>query len=80
MARIKIRVSAGLFEVSLVRVLEENQTVEVIWDRGFKREFKWGSVLLGDTEGQVVLQKPAEAAPDLRAWCSSLAVLTSEYD
>lgn len=66
MARIKIRVSAGLFEVSLVRVMEENQTVEVIWDRGFKREFKWGSVLLGNTEGQVVLQKPAQAAPDLR--------------
>lgn len=66
MARIKIRVSAGLFEVSLVRVMEENQTVEVIWDRGFKREFKWGSVLLGNAEGQVVLQKPAQAAPDLR--------------
>ncbi|KAI0065221.1 JmjC-domain-containing protein [Artomyces pyxidatus] len=63
MARIKIRVSAGVFEVSLVRVVEETGSVEVLWDRGLKREFKWGSVVFGNLEGQTVLQKPAEAAP-----------------
>ncbi|KAK0447453.1 JmjC domain, hydroxylase-domain-containing protein [Desarmillaria tabescens] len=63
MARIKIRVSAGVFEVSLVRVIEETGSVEVLWDRGSKREFKWGSVVFGNTDGPVV-QKPSEAAPE----------------
>lgn len=65
MARIKIRVSAGVFEVSLVRVIEETGSVEVLWDRGSKREFKWGSVVFGTTDGPVV-QKPSEAAPEPR--------------
>ncbi|KAI0340988.1 hypothetical protein BDW22DRAFT_1378501 [Trametopsis cervina] len=62
MTRIKLRVSAGVFEVSLVRVVEETKSVEVIWDRGMKREFKWGSVVFGNTDG-VVGQKPTEVAP-----------------
>lgn len=62
MARIKIRVSAGVFEVSLIRVIEEAGSVEVLWDRGIKREFKWGSVVFGSTDGPV-LQKPSEVAP-----------------
>ncbi|KAI0687828.1 hypothetical protein BC835DRAFT_1419662 [Cytidiella melzeri] len=62
MSRIKLRVSAGVFEVSLVRVIEEIQCVEVIWDRGLKREFKWGSVVFGNTE-TIVGQKPTEVAP-----------------
>lgn len=64
MTRIKVRVSAGVFEVSLLRVLESTNSIEVLWDRGIKREFKWGSVVFGSTEGQLVLQKPADAAPD----------------
>jgi len=63
MARIKIRVSAGVFEVSLVRVIEETSSVEVLWDRGIKREFKWGSVVFGSTDGPVQ-QKPSEPAPE----------------
>ncbi|KAJ4483754.1 jumonji superfamily protein [Lentinula aciculospora] len=63
MSRIKLRVSAGVFEVSLIRVLEETGSVEVVWDRGLKREFKWGSVVFGNTDGPV-LQKPSEPAPD----------------
>jgi hypothetical protein len=62
MARIKIRVSAGVFEVSLIRVIEESKSVEVLWDRGIKREFKWGSVVFGSTDGQTVHQKPSEPA------------------
>jgi hypothetical protein len=69
MSRIKIRVSAGIFEVSLVRVIEQSNSVEVLWDRGIKREFKWGSVVFGSLEGQTVGQKPSEAAPEAeRAW------------
>ncbi|KAH7908694.1 JmjC domain, hydroxylase-domain-containing protein [Hygrophoropsis aurantiaca] len=64
MSRIKIRVSAGVFEVSLVRIIEETKSVEVLWDRGVKREFKWGSVIFGHTDGQTVMQKPFEPAPD----------------
>ncbi|KAF8639027.1 hypothetical protein AX17_001779 [Amanita inopinata Kibby_2008] len=59
MARIKIRVSAGVFEVSLIRVIEETKSVEVLWDRGIKREFKWGSVVFGSTVANVQ-QKPSE--------------------
>ncbi|TFK68895.1 JmjC-domain-containing protein [Pluteus cervinus] len=70
MARIKIRVSAGVFEVSLVRVIEDTSSVEVIWDRGFKREFKWGSVVFGSTEGPVQ-QKPSEPAPETKSTSSS---------
>lgn len=63
MSRIKIRVSSGVFEVSLVRIIEENKSIEVLWDRGVKREFKWGNVLFGSSDGQAVVQKPAEPAP-----------------
>lgn len=63
MSRIKIRVSAGVFEVALVRVIEETKSIEVLWDRGIKREFKWGSVLFGSSDGQSVVQKPSEPAP-----------------
>ncbi|KAH0835679.1 JmjC domain, hydroxylase-domain-containing protein [Lanmaoa asiatica] len=65
MSRIKIRVSAGVFEVSLIRVIEETKSIEVLWDRGIKREFKWGSVVFGQTDGQTVMQKPSEPAPEL---------------
>ncbi|KAF9073520.1 JmjC domain, hydroxylase-domain-containing protein [Rhodocollybia butyracea] len=64
MSRIKLRVSAGVFEVSLVRVIEECGSVEVLWDRGLKKEFKWSSIVFGKTDGPV-LQKPSEPAPDL---------------
>ena len=63
MARVKLRVSSGVFEVSLVRVIEERNSVEVLWDGGVKKEFKWGSLVWGSTEGQNVGQKPSVAAP-----------------
>jgi hypothetical protein len=74
MSRIKIRVSAGIFEVSLVRVMEESNSVEVLWDRGVRREFKWGSVVFGNLEGQTIGQKPTEAAPESERACSSFIV------
>ncbi|KAF5383444.1 hypothetical protein D9757_006174 [Collybiopsis confluens] len=50
MSRIKLRVTAGVFEVSLVRVIEESGSIEVLWDRGLKREFKWSSLVFGKTD------------------------------
>lgn len=52
-ARIKIRVSSGLFEVTLLRVIEETGCVEVLWDKAVRREFKWSSVVLGTTDTPV---------------------------
>jgi len=57
MSRIKIRVSAGVFEVSLIRVIEETGSVEVLWDQNTKREFKWGSIVFGNTDTPIE-QKP----------------------
>ncbi|KAG6879106.1 hypothetical protein C0992_005132 [Termitomyces sp. T32_za158] len=61
MARIKLRVSSGVFEVSLIRVIEATSSVEVLWDKGEKREFKWSSVIFGNTDVPVQ-QKPTEMA------------------
>lgn len=72
MSRIKIRVSAGVFEVSLVRVIKEAKSIEVLWDRGIKREFKWGSVVFGQTDGQTVMQKPSEPAPERKHDCCAV--------
>ncbi|KAJ7243881.1 hypothetical protein B0H12DRAFT_1129888 [Mycena haematopus] len=50
LSRIKIRVSAGVFEVTLVRVHEDRRSIEVLWDtQGEVREFKWGAVMMGQT-------------------------------
>ena len=65
MSRVKLRVSAGVFEVSLVRVIEDTSSIEVLWDKGVRREFKWSSVVLGKTDG-LVLHKPSEPAPERR--------------
>lgn len=46
-----------------MRVIPESKSVEVLWDRGVKREFKWGSVVFGTTDG-VVGQKPTEVAAE----------------
>ncbi|KAL0948093.1 hypothetical protein HGRIS_010714 [Hohenbuehelia grisea] len=75
MARIKIRVSAGVFEVSLLRVIEETSSVEVLWDRGLKREFKWGSVVFGSTDGPIQ-QKPSELVPESQRAPVTLPVVT----
>lgn len=45
MARIKLRVSSGVFEVSLTKVDVEAGTVEVVWDDGKPRRFKWSSIV-----------------------------------
>ncbi|KAF8576317.1 hypothetical protein K439DRAFT_676101 [Ramaria rubella] len=57
MSRIRIRNSSGVFEVSLVKVHTERGTVEVLWDGGQKREFRWGSIVWG-SDGQMTGSKP----------------------
>ena len=59
MSRIKVRVSSGVFEVSLLRVIDETKSVEVLWDQGIKREFKWGAIVFGSTD-RTLGQKPPE--------------------
>ncbi|KAI0631611.1 hypothetical protein C8Q77DRAFT_1159385 [Trametes polyzona] len=76
MSRIKLRVTAGVFEVTLLRVLEESHSVEVLWDRGLRREFKWRSVVFGETDA-VVGQKPTEAAAPEHEPGSSVPTPTS---
>ncbi|KAJ7320925.1 JmjC domain, hydroxylase-domain-containing protein [Mycena albidolilacea] len=62
LSRIKVRVSAGVFEVTLVRVYEERRSVEVLWDAaGEMRELKWGAVILGQTS------LPTMQLPDFNA-------------
>lgn len=78
MSRIKLRVSAGVFEVSLLRVIEEACSVEVLWDRGLKREFKWGSVVFGNMEGVTIGQKPSMPASD-RQSCLFVCCSASAY-
>ena len=63
MSRIKVRVSTGVFEVSLISVDEDNGTVDVIWDGGIKRTFKWSSLVWGESQGEPICHKPSVAAP-----------------
>ncbi len=61
---IKLRITNGIFEVQLLRIIEERRTVEVLWDadKDLKKEFSWKSVLVGNTEG-IAAQKPSDVAP-----------------
>lgn len=63
MSRIKVRVSSGVFEVSLLRVIDETKSVEVLWDQGIKREFKWGAIVFGNTD-RVIGQRLTEPSAD----------------
>ena len=69
MSRIKIRVSAGVFEVSLIRVIEETGSVEVLWDQNIKKEFKWGSVVLGNTDTPIQHRPSETLDPSKRTSC-----------
>ncbi|KEP47211.1 putative jumonji family transcription factor [Rhizoctonia solani 123E] len=57
-ARIKVRASGGVFAVTLVNVYEDRRTVEVIWDQGSTKEFKYTSVVWAD-DGEVQ-EKPGK--------------------
>ena len=61
---IKLRITNGIFEVQLLRIIEERRTVEVLWDadKDQRKEFSWKSVLVGNTDG-IVAQKPSDVAP-----------------
>ncbi|EJD42482.1 JmjC-domain-containing protein [Auricularia subglabra TFB-10046 SS5] len=59
-SRIRVRVSSGVYEVSLVRVEEEEQTVEVLWDDNVKRTFRWGSIIW---HGDNLMKPDMDSAP-----------------
>ncbi|KAG8731860.1 hypothetical protein FRC11_001925 [Ceratobasidium sp. 423] len=58
-ARIKVRASGGVFAVTLVNVYEDRRTVEVMWDQGLTKEFKYTSVVW--MEDGEVQEKPGRA-------------------
>ncbi|KAJ7641325.1 JmjC-domain-containing protein [Roridomyces roridus] len=49
LARIKIRASSGVFEVTLIRVVEERRSVEVLWGATEVREVKWANIVFPTT-------------------------------
>ncbi|KAG9119721.1 hypothetical protein FRC07_005109 [Ceratobasidium sp. 392] len=57
-SRIKVRASGGVFAVTLVNVYEDRRTVEVIWDQGGTKEFRYSSVVWSDQPDGAVQEKP----------------------
>ncbi|KAB5590048.1 jumonji family transcription factor [Ceratobasidium theobromae] len=57
-SRIKVRASGGVFAVTLVNVYEDRRTVEVMWDQGSTKEFRYTSVVWTD-DGEVQ-EKPGK--------------------
>jgi hypothetical protein len=57
-SRIKVRASGGVFAVTLVNVYEHRRTVEVIWDQGITKEFRYSSVVWSDQLDGAVQEKP----------------------
>ena len=63
MSRVKVRVSTGVFEVSLLSVDEEGGTIDVLWNDGIKRTFKWSSLIWVESQGEPTRRKPSVTAP-----------------
>nr|GAT52723.1 specific transcriptional repressor [Mycena chlorophos] len=64
-ARVKIRVSSGQFEVTIVRVLEEKRSVEVLWDASEVREVKWANLILVPNSYGVAPQPQLASTPTM---------------
>ncbi|KAG8771287.1 hypothetical protein FRC12_003708 [Ceratobasidium sp. 428] len=71
-SRIKVRASGGVFTVTLVNVYEDRRTVEVIWDQGGTKEFRYSSVVWSDQPDGAVQEKPTVTAPSTQFPFSSL--------
>jgi hypothetical protein len=50
---------AEFFAVALVNVCEDRRTVEVVWDQGSMKEFRYSSIVWSDQPDGVVQEKPA---------------------
>ncbi|KAG8701435.1 hypothetical protein FRC08_004080 [Ceratobasidium sp. 394] len=61
-SRIKVRSSGGVFAVTLVNVYEDRRTVEVVWDQGATKEFRYSSVVWSDQPDGAVQEKPTEVS------------------
>ncbi len=57
--------SMASFEASLVRLIEERNAVEVLWDGGMKTVFKWSSLVWGTTRNVWTLSVPAPPVEDI---------------
>ncbi|KZT56522.1 JmjC-domain-containing protein [Calocera cornea HHB12733] len=58
--RIRIRLSSGVFEVTLLGIDEAAEKVEVMWDDQSKREIKWGSIHWGAVSEEVLAASKAK--------------------
>lgn len=59
-ARIRIRNTSGLCEVTLASINEERKSVVVLWTEGERREFQWTSIVWSDVPEGTVVRKVAE--------------------
>ncbi|KAF7290510.1 Specific transcriptional repressor [Mycena indigotica] len=64
-SRVKIRVSSGLFEVTLIRVLEEKQSVQVLWAANEVREVRWANLLLASNTSAHLVEVPTLYSPTI---------------
>ncbi|KAG8931016.1 hypothetical protein FRC02_003334 [Tulasnella sp. 418] len=63
-SRIRIRNQSGVYEVTLVSVHEDRNSIVVVWGDGERKEFKWSSIVWGQVpEGTVVRQAEYEMGP-----------------
>ncbi|EJT98514.1 JmjC-domain-containing protein [Dacryopinax primogenitus] len=58
--RIRIRLSSGVFEVTLLKVDEITEKVEVMWDDHSRRAIKWGSIHWGPVSDEVLAASKAK--------------------
>ncbi|KAG8875366.1 hypothetical protein FRB97_005178 [Tulasnella sp. 331] len=65
-ARIRIKNSSGLCEVTLVSVNEERRSVIVLWTDGDRKEFQWSSIVWSDVPEGMVVRKVADELGALR--------------
>ena len=68
-SRIKVRASGGVFAVTLVNVYEDRRMVEVVWDQGLTKEFRYSSVVWSDQPDDAVQEKPTCKFVWTFVWC-----------
>ncbi|KAG8995096.1 hypothetical protein FRB94_009473 [Tulasnella sp. JGI-2019a] len=66
-ARIRIKNSSGLCEVTLVSVNEERKSVIVLWTDGDRKEFQWTSIVWSDVPEGTIVRKVAEEVAQSKA-------------
>ncbi|CAK5263192.1 unnamed protein product [Mycena citricolor] len=79
LARIKLRMSSGMFEVTLLKVLEEKKSIQVSWNLGGVREFKWSAIVFGPgtVDNSNAVAGPSSVTPTPTTITSSSAIASA---